>query len=174
MTVKPAMNSSDPATIRPRTRRVDGTITSAVGRTATAVPPADATSAVVAAIGRDPRHAIALRVRAECGIEIRAGQAGHIGDIAGYERKHARGQEADEAGRGRDADREDQRSVRGDRREAHDAAVIMSVSCFAVIEPRWMAAMWPVASMTSVLGIADGGTWANCSATRPDGSKMLG
>ena len=154
MTVKPAMNSSDPATIRPRTRRVDGT-TSAVGRTATAVPPADATSAV--AVSAATRARIA-RVRAERGIEVRAGQAGHVRDIAGYERQHARGQEADEAGGRGDADREDQRSVRGDRREAHDAAVIMSVSCFAVIEPRWMAAMCPVASMTSVLGIADGGT----------------
>ena len=49
--------------------------------------------------------------------------------------------------------------------------MIMAASSAEEIGDGWIAAIFPVASMTSVVGIALGGTALNSRTTRPDGDR---
>jgi hypothetical protein len=55
--------------------------------------------------------------RAEGGVEVGAGQAGQVRQVAGQQRQHARRQETHQPGQGRHGHRQQQRPVRGDRAE---------------------------------------------------------
>ena len=117
---------------------------------------------------------------AVAGVEVGAGEAGDIGEIAGHERQDARRQEAGEAGQDGDGDGTEQRSAGGVVERPGEEHQACSASSSRTIGSRsfWStciritAAMRPARSMTRVAGIELGGTAKSC-AIDAEGSKML-
>ena len=115
-------------------------------------------------------------------VEVGAGQTGHVGQVAGHQRQHARRQEADQPGERGHADRQHQRPAAGElgERVTHQPTPARRRSarrygCNApgATAPRITTAIRPCRSRMIVDGMAFGGT-SKPSASRLAGSKRLG